>query len=113
MFWRSGKQSTVTLSTAEAEMNEVIEGMIAGESIGVIIDEIVGGLQRMVWTDSQSGMSILTTEGGSWRTRHLTTCSTFARQAIQDGSWSIGHTPGESMVADIGTKALTPRGLRR
>ena len=42
VFWRSGKQSTVTLSTAEAEMNEVIEGMIAGESIGVIMHEIVG-----------------------------------------------------------------------
>ena len=42
VFWRSGRQGMVTLSTAEAELTEVIEGMIAGESIGVIVDELFG-----------------------------------------------------------------------
>lgn len=56
IFWRSGRQSTVTLSTAEAELNEVVEGMVAGESIGVILDELTGRLPRMAWTDSQSGL---------------------------------------------------------
>ena len=71
VFWRSGRQSFVTLSTAEAEMVEVIESMIAGESIGAIADELFGSLPRKSWTDSQSALAILTTDGGSWRTRHL------------------------------------------
>ena len=31
VFWRSGRQSFVTLSTAEAEMMEIVESMVAGE----------------------------------------------------------------------------------
>eukprot|EP00435_Cladocopium_sp_Y103_P034701 s80_g9.t1 len=33
--------------------------------------------------------------------------SAFTRQAVLSGEWSAGHLPGERMVADIGTKALT------
>lgn len=102
IFWKSGRQSTVTLSTAEAELNEVVEGMTAGESTAVILDELVGRLPRMAWT-----RAIDTHERGSWRTRHLRLRSAFARQSIQEGEWTIGHTPGEDMVADTGTKALT------
>ena len=106
LFWRAGKQSTVSLSTAEAELNEVIEGMIAGESVGVILEELTGPLPHLAWTDSQSGLAILVNEGGSWRTRHLRTRASYARQAIQEGSWGIHHLPGDVMVADTGTKAL-------
>ena len=107
IFWKSGRQSTVTLSTAEAELTEVVEGMVAGESISVILDELVGRLPRMAWTDSQSGLSILTSEGGSWRTRHLRLRSAYTRQCLQEGLWGIAHVPGEDMLADIGTKPLT------
>ena len=58
VFWRSGRQSSVTLSTAEAEMVEVIESMVAGESIGAIADELFGSLPRKSWTDSQSALAI-------------------------------------------------------
>lgn len=29
--------------------------MIAGESVGVILEELMGDLPHMAWTDSQSG----------------------------------------------------------
>lgn len=51
VFWRSGRQSTITLSTAESELNEIVEGMTARESIGVVIEEIIGQLPHIVWTD--------------------------------------------------------------
>ena len=99
ILWRSGRQSTIALSTAEAELNEVIEGMIAGEAVGVIADELFGPVSRMAWTDSRARKLNLT--------RHLRLRAAFARQAIQQRLWNIGHVPGEHMVADIGTKALT------
>ena len=71
LFWRAGKQNAVSLSTAE--LNEVIEGMTAGESVGVMMEEILGPLPHMAWTDSQSGLAIIASEGGSWRSRHLRT----------------------------------------
>ena len=116
IFWRSGRQGLVTLSTAEAEMNEMIEAMVAGESIGVIVEELLGFIPKVLWTDSMSGLAIVTNDGGSWRTRHLRTRSAFARQAVQQGLWSMAHVPGEEMLADLGTKPLAaPRleGLKK
>ena len=44
VFWRSGRQSFVTLSMAEAEMMEIVESMMAGESVGAIADALFRSL---------------------------------------------------------------------
>eukprot|EP00438_Fugacium_kawagutii_P013287 Skav225459 [mRNA] locus=scaffold881:75571:82572:- [translate_table: standard] len=106
IFWRSGKQALVTLSTAESELVEIIEGMIGGEAVVTIINEIFPKVLKTLWSDSQSAVSILGSESGSWRTRHLRLRSTFARQAIQSGDWRLKNMMGEKMIADIGTKPL-------
>ena len=106
IFWRSGRQGFVTLSTAEAELTEIIEGMIAGESIHVILAELFPEVPKIVKTDNLPALVILTGDGGSWRTRHLKLRAAFARQSVAAGDWAIQHTPGESMIADIGTKPL-------
>ena len=71
LFWRSGRQPSITLSTAEAELNELIEAMNAGEAVSVILQELLDNVKRIAWSDSQSAIAILTSESGSWRTRHL------------------------------------------
>ena len=108
--WKSGKQTLISLSTAEAELLEVVEGMALGESTAVLAEEISGELVRMAFTDSQSALAIMVNEGGSWRTRHLRMKAMYARQLVQKGVWVIQHLAGERMLADIGTKALaSPR----
>ena len=110
IFWRSGRQQLVALSTAEAEMMEIVQGMLAGESIAVIAEEVFPEVIRRVWSDSQAAISILTNEGGNWRTRHLRMRAAAARQSISRGDWALQHQMGESMIADVGTKALaSPR----
>ena len=86
LLWRAGKQNTVSLSTAESELNEVIEGMTDGESVGAMMEEILGPLPHMAWTDSQSGLAIITSEGSSWRTRHLRAKAAFKpdRQSMME-----------------------------
>lgn len=37
LLWRSSKRNTVTLSTAEAALNELIEGLMMGESVAAIL----------------------------------------------------------------------------
>ena len=106
IFWRSGRQALVTLSTAETELMEMIDGMSAGEAVYVLVKEVFKKVRRVLWSDSQSAISILTTEGGNWRTRRLKMRSSYARQAVMRGEWQVGHKPGEVMIADIGTKAL-------
>lgn len=76
----------------------------AGESVGVILEELIGSVPHMAWADSQSGLAILVNkgQGGSRHTRHLRTRAAYARQAVQD----ISNLPGDVMLADTGTKAL-------
>eukprot|EP00438_Fugacium_kawagutii_P027285 Skav230163 [mRNA] locus=scaffold996:123382:133082:- [translate_table: standard] len=107
LFWRSGRQTTVSLSTAEAELKEVVEGMVATDAVGIIAEEISERITKMGVTDSQAALAILTTESGSWRTRHLRMRSNYARQMIEEGVWNLTFVPGEKMIADVGTKALS------
>ena len=107
LLWRSGRQASITLSTAEAELNEIIEAMNAGESVATILYELFDDVKKIAWSDSQSALSILSSEGGSWRTRHLRMRASYARQAVLSGDWAVGHVPGEELNADMGTKALS------
>ena len=98
-----GRQSYITLSTAEAELTEIVEGVIAGESLYVILAELFPVVHKLLKTDSQSALAILSNEGGNWRTRHLRLRCSFARRSILAGEWAIQHVAGELMIADIGT----------
>ena len=71
IFWRSGRQGFVTLSAAEAELTQIVEGMVAGESIYVILAELYPTISKVLKTDGMSALAILTKNGGNWRTRHL------------------------------------------
>ena len=113
LFWRSGRQASITLSTAEAELNEIIEAMNAGESVAVMLQELFDDVKKMAWSDSQSALTILSNEGGSWRTRHLRMRAAYARQAVLSGDWGVGHVPGEELNADIGTKALSSNRIEK
>ena len=105
--WKSGRQSMVTLSTAESELREVVEGFALGEATAVLVEEVVNEMIRTAFTDSQAAQAVMLNEGGSWRTRHLRMRAAFARQLIQKGIWSLNHVPGEHMIADLGTKPLS------
>ena len=107
IFWRSGPQGFVTLSTAESEVTE-IEGMIAGKAAAVIINEVYGHAGDQGHQNGQQpAVPILRHGGQSWRTRHLRLRAPFARHCVVAGEWMIQHVPGEMMIANIGTKALT------
>ena len=71
LLWKSSRQSTISLSTAEAELNELIEGLMMGESVAAILEELEPHIMKMMASDLQAAVSICLAEGGSWRTRHL------------------------------------------
>ena len=90
LFWRSGGQSTITLSTAESELNEIVEGMNGGEAVAVIISELCEVVHKEGWTDSQSAagerrreLANQTLEDELW-----------LRPTTSEGEWRIGHVPG-------------------
>ena len=75
-------------------------------AVGVLVEELLPGVVKKVFSGSQSALMIVGKEGGAWRTRHLRLRSAYARQAVHRGEWSLEHIPGESMVADLGTTAI-------
>ena len=102
-----GASSLNHLIHSRSELNEIIEAMNAGESVATILYELFDDVKKIAWSDSQSALSILSSEGGSWRTRHLRMRASYARQAVLSGDWAVGHVPGEELNADLGTKALS------
>lgn len=111
LIWRSARQATISLSTAESELNELIEGLMMGESVAAILEEMEPGILKLMVSDSQAAVNICLAEGGSWRTRHLRLRAAHARQRFAL-DWVLQHKPGEEMIADIGTKSLSASRLK-
>lgn len=108
LLWKSSKQTVSTVSTAESELVEVMEGSVAGEAVRVLLEEVFDEEARAVaYTDSSAALSIVAGDSGSWRTKHLRKRAFSLRTRVLGGDWLMRHTPGSEMPADLGTKILT------
>ena len=114
LAWRSSRQSFPTLLTAESELLEMIEGMVLGDSVDALIQEIKTEMDysRTLIGDNQAAVSLCTGDAGSWRTRHLRLRALYVRWRVQMGDWRIVHRMGANLVADMGTKCLPGTRLR-
>ena len=107
VLWKSSRQTTVSLSTAEAELNATLEGSLALLSIEALLKDL--GLsfdEKEVLTDSTSALTIAS-GSGSWRTRHLRVKAQWLQEQIAMNKFKLGHCRGEKLVADLLTKALS------
>eukprot|EP00438_Fugacium_kawagutii_P033584 Skav205234 [mRNA] locus=scaffold1794:149103:155795:- [translate_table: standard] len=113
--WKAGKQHAVALSTAEAELTEILESLTLGDSIRVVAEEMREEEETMLrcvaMTDNQAATTILSDPHGSWRTRYLRMKAKNARWRIQKGDWQVMHVPGAGMPADMGTKPVSAQRL--
>ena len=106
--WSSTKQPFPALSTAEAELIALLEGVTMGECVSCIFEEIAGQQHRALYCDNTAAISLATQRGGSWRTRHLKVRAAHLKWKLDTVQWHLDHCIGELMLADIGTKALKP-----
>eukprot|EP00435_Cladocopium_sp_Y103_P040980 s704_g11.t1 len=107
VFWYTGRQSFVTLSTAEAELMAMLEGLTALRCVKSIIDLLQDiPAEGRMFSDSTAGISIALGTTGSWRTRHLRIRAQGLHEAIERGETTLEHQPGKSLVADGMTKQL-------
>ena len=110
--WRSSRQPTVTLSTAESELAASVEGALALTSIESLLKEMnLGEWDSVLRTDSMSSLAIQK-GSGSWRTRHLRIKSRWICERLESGDLNIEHCPGDEQIADALTKALSSGRLR-
>lgn len=72
MIWKSGRQRVPLFSTAESKLTEALEGMVMGDSVDVVIQEIVSkGYSKILKVDNVAAVNLVTEASGNWRTRHL------------------------------------------
>ena len=103
----------MTLSTAESELVEAVEGALVLKSVEGVIQEIAGLTPRLtIHVDNMSAMQLLNGSSGSWRTRHLRLRSSWLKEQVSTGQMRVLHEPGETQLADLGTKPLPRQRLQ-
>ena len=110
--WKSGRQSTITLSTAEAELTAMSEAVLALQSSDAMVRDVLPkGQQLQLYSDSTAALAIAN-GSGSWRTRHLRLRSAWVADLVEKQAISIHHCIGELQPADLLTKALASQRIR-
>ncbi|XP_019231184.1 PREDICTED: uncharacterized protein LOC109212026 [Nicotiana attenuata] len=107
--WKSKKQETVSLSSAEAEYRSLRK--VVGELVWLsrLFAEltVVQSCPIQVFCDSQSAIHIAHNPVFHERTKHIEVDCHFVRNKLQEGLISLYHVPTHHQLADILTKALT------
>ena len=112
LAWRSGRQSTIALSTAESELQAILDGAIGMMGLEAMLCDIkIDPTPKVVASDSTSALAI-GSGTGSWRTRHLRLKSAWLQQMVSSGELCPRHEPGITQPADLLTKPLSGQRIR-
>ena len=110
LCWKSWRHSTITLSSAEAEVISVTEGAQMMEAVRATLRDMQIFPHRCVlMIDSTAALAILGGENNSWRTRHLKLKCEWLRQKVKDEAITLfivrvtKQVPGQRLK-DIGEK---------
>ncbi|CAI7891690.1 unnamed protein product [Closterium sp. NIES-53] len=107
--WNSSKQELVSLSSAEAEFITACAATREGLYMQELLDEakFVTPNQFTLQCDNQSAITIANKPGFVNRTKHISLCYFFVKDAIDKGRMRLVYCPTNDMAADSLTKKLT------
>ena len=107
LCWEASKQPFVTLSSAEAELVAVVSGIVAAESVGGILEELIcEDIIVSALCDNAATVRAFATGSLGWRNRHLRMRAAAGRERIRAGSLVVSFVPGSVQLADLATKPL-------
>ncbi|KRZ13489.1 Retrovirus-related Pol polyprotein from transposon TNT 1-94 [Trichinella zimbabwensis] len=110
--WSSKKQSTVALSTTEAEYMALSHAAQETAWLRSLQSELEKETSKptLLYENSRA-VSISTGQSSSARTRHIDIRHHFVKEKIQEGGMEMRQIPIADNAADMFTKALTPSRL--
>ncbi len=106
--WRSKKQSTVALSTAEAEYI----ALSSATQEATWLQQLISELQNMsigptvLSEDNQAAICMARNTQYHGRTKHIDLRHHFVREKVSEGAIDLKYCPTDCMIADILTKGL-------
>ena len=105
--WRSSRQPLVTTSSAETELVAAHHGCQQMESVDALLEDFgERPSKRIIYVDNAAAITLATSEGGSWKTRHLKVRHRALRQRVEQGWVEVMFCPGDQQLADGLTKLL-------
>ena len=113
--WSSGKQSFVTLSTAEAELVGYVDGFQQGQSMDGLLCIFGFSTHKRLQGDCKAALSQINSDATAWRTGHLRLRASRLRELVLDRNsmWDAEHVPGLELAPDGFTKVLIGQAFRR
>ena len=111
--WECKKQSLMALSTAEAELTALVEGLQTGRSVRALALLLMEEVSLEIYNDNRAAVVLASGSGGGWRTRHLRIRASCLAEALRNGELTLNHRSGLVLWADALTKALPTIGLER
>ena len=89
----------------EAELYAATQGCTLLNSVYALLAEVYPQqVRRVLAVDNTSAAAMLAGGHGSQRTRHLKIRASYVREAVEEGSLEVRHTPGCDQLADLSTK---------
>lgn len=108
MCWKSTLQSTVALSTTEAEYMALTEAVKEAIWLGGLLDELgVSQKQVSIYSDSQSAICLAKNPVFHVRTKHIDVRYHFVREIVSEGRILLQKIGTAENPADMLTKVVT------
>jgi len=108
--WTSRKQSTVALSTMEAEymaLSDAARELLAHLTFFRTVSVELSPPSPVLYTDNKAAESIAKHEPEYQRSKHIDIRYHFLRDHYEKETFNIQHVPGTEQIADILTKPLS------
>jgi hypothetical protein len=99
----SSTQSSIALSSGEAEFNGVVRGAGVGLGYQSLLRDLGIDVPVRVWTDSSAAVGICSRQGLG-KLRHLDTHTLWVQQAVRSKKIDLRKVDGEVNPADLFTK---------
>jgi Reverse transcriptase (RNA-dependent DNA polymerase)/gag-polypeptide of LTR copia-type/Integrase core domain/GAG-pre-integrase domain/Zinc knuckle len=114
--WKSQRQSTVAMSSTEAEymaLFAVIQEVVWMKRLLCDIAHGYEDQEIIVYQDNKSAILLASNPTQHSRTKHINTKFHFVRDQVAEGQVKLQYLCTEDMVADIFTKAVSKHKLRK
>ncbi len=111
--WKSKQQTSVALSSCEAEFVAMSEAVKELLWLTYLLEELKQNQKITLWIDNQAAKFLAENEVVHSRSKHIDIRYWFVKDKIQHEVFNLSHVSSESNTADVFTKALPAPSFRK